>query len=60
MSTATTQSVKQEKLLRCSFCDKSSNQVKYLVSGPEAKKIYICDECVEIARQIIEKQGVSE
>jgi len=55
MSTATTQRIKQEKLLHCSFCDKSSNQVKYLVSGLETKKIYICDECVEIARQIIEE-----
>jgi hypothetical protein len=34
----------------CSFCLKPSNQVAKLVAGPG---VYICDECVDLCRQII-------
>jgi ATP-dependent Clp protease ATP-binding subunit ClpX len=40
------------KLLRCSFCGKDETQVSKLVAGP---KVYICDACVAIARDIIDK-----
>ena len=36
--------------LRCSFCGKKETQVSKLVAGPH---VYICDECVEIASQIM-------
>jgi hypothetical protein len=36
--------------LRCTFCKKSEHQVRKLVAGPG---VYICDECVEIAHQIM-------
>ena len=38
------------KILRCSFCNKTQDQVKKLIAGPGA---YICDECVTICSDII-------
>jgi hypothetical protein len=34
----------------CSFCLKPSHEVTRLVAGPG---VYICDECVDLCRQII-------
>jgi len=34
----------------CSFCLKPNNEVAKLVAGPG---VYICDECVDLCRQII-------
>jgi ATP-dependent Clp protease ATP-binding subunit ClpX len=39
-----------DKQLKCSFCGKSQDQVKRLIAGPD---VYICDECVELCRDII-------
>jgi ClpX C4-type zinc finger len=36
--------------MSCSFCLKPSTEVAKLVAGPG---VYICDECVELCRQII-------
>jgi hypothetical protein len=36
--------------LSCSFCNKSKDEVDKLVAGPG---VYICDECVQKAEQII-------
>ena len=38
----------------CSFCGKSQDQVKRLIAGPGA--VYICDECVELCREIIDEE----
>ena len=38
---------------RCSFCGRSQNQVQRLVAGPN---VFICDECVEMCRTILEEQ----
>ncbi|MFB3053025.1 MAG: ClpX C4-type zinc finger protein, partial [Dehalococcoidia bacterium] len=35
----------------CSFCGKNQEQVRRLIAGPGA--VYICDECVELCREII-------
>lgn len=35
--------------LYCSFCGKKDSEVGYLVAGP---CVFICNECVEIAREI--------
>ncbi len=46
---------------RCSFCGKSQNQVHKLIAGN--KNTFICDECVELCKEILEeemdKQGSS-
>lgn len=39
--------------LQCSFCGKSQEQVKKLVAGPS---IYICDECVDLCKEIIDEE----
>ena len=42
-----------EKQLRCSFCGKPQDQVRRLIAGPN---VYICDECIELCREIIEEE----
>ncbi len=44
---------KMDKILRCSFCNKTQDQVRKLIAGPGA---YICDECVGICGDIIEEE----
>ncbi len=43
----------ENKVLRCSFCNKTQDQVRKLIAGPGA---YICDECVTICSDIIEDE----
>ena len=40
-------------MLFCSFCGKMQSEVRKLVAGPTA---YICDECIELCRYIIEEE----
>ena len=40
--------------VRCSFCNKSEDQVRKLIAGPEG--VYICDECIEICAEIIDEE----
>ncbi len=42
---------------RCSFCGKSQDQVQRLIAGPGG--VYICDECVDLCREIIEEEQTS-
>ncbi|MCL2609857.1 MAG: ATP-dependent Clp protease ATP-binding subunit ClpX, partial [Treponema sp.] len=35
----------------CSFCGKSADMARRLIAGPD--NIFICDECVEVCRQIL-------
>ena len=37
------------RLLYCSFCGKSQNEVRKLIAGPT---VFICDECVELCADI--------
>lgn len=39
----------------CSFCSRSSDQVSRLIAGPES--VFICDECVELCREILEAES---
>ena len=38
--------------VRCSFCGKPRGQVRKLIAGPNA---YICNECVELCREIVQE-----
>jgi ATP-dependent Clp protease ATP-binding subunit ClpX len=38
---------------RCSFCGKGQEEVRRLIAGPGS--VYICDECVELCREIIDE-----
>ena len=40
--------------IRCSFCNKTQDQVKKLIAGPEG--VYICDECIDICADIIDEE----
>jgi ATP-dependent Clp protease ATP-binding subunit ClpX len=42
---------------RCSFCGKSQEDVRRLIAGPGA--VYICDECIELCREILDEEEVS-
>jgi len=44
---------KHDPYLRCSFCGKSSEQVRKLIAGPG---VYICDECVELCNEILDEE----
>lgn len=44
--------------LRCSFCNKTQNQVKKLIAGPNGA--YICDECVGICSEILDEEFLTE
>jgi len=41
----------------CSFCGKNQDQVRRLIAGPSA--VYICDECVELCKEIIQEDSGS-
>ena len=44
------------KVMRCSFCGKTQDQVEKLIAGPG---VCICDECIELCLGIIEEEGSS-
>jgi ATP-dependent Clp protease ATP-binding subunit ClpX len=47
---------KNKPLMRCSFCEKSQNEVKKLVAGSSG---YICDECIVLCNEVIKDDQVS-
>ena len=47
-----------DEKLRCSFCNKTQDQVKKLISGPNG--IYICDQCVSICSDILDEEFEEE
>lgn len=42
-----------DKLLYCSFCGKSQDEVKKLIAGPS---VFVCDECVALCNDIIREE----
>lgn len=42
-----------DKVLHCSFCGKSQNEVKKLVAG---RGVYICDECIDVCINIVSEE----
>ena len=47
-----------DEKLRCSFCNKTQDQVKKLIAGPNGA--YICDECVGICADILDEEFETE
>jgi len=47
-----------DEKLRCSFCNKSQDQVKKLIAGPNG--VYICDECISICGDILDEEFDTE
>ena len=46
-----------DKVLYCSFCGKSQNEVRKLIAGPS---VFICDECVDLCNDIIREEIQAE
>lgn len=44
--------------VRCSFCNKTQEQVRKLIAGPAG--VYICDECIDICAEIMEEEYEDE
>ncbi len=49
---------KNGEKIRCSFCNKTEDQVRKLIAGPSG--VYICDECIDICSEIIEEEFEEE
>ena len=45
------------KLLFCSFCGKSQQEVEKLVAGPS---VFICNECVDLCNDIVQAPADSD
>lgn len=41
----------------CSFCSRSQEQVNRLIAGPDS--VFICDECVELCREILAEEAAT-
>jgi ATP-dependent Clp protease ATP-binding subunit ClpX len=46
-----------EKLLYCSFCNKSQHEVRKLIAGPS---VFICNECIDLCNDIIRDEAATE
>lgn len=46
-----------DKLLHCSFCNKSQHEVRKLIAGPS---VFICDECIDLCKNIIVEESQEE
>ena len=44
----------RDNKVRCSFCNKTEEQVRKLIAGPDGA--YICDGCVSICSEIIDEE----
>lgn len=42
----------------CSFCGKPKDKAKKLIAGPNG--VYICDECIEICREVLTEEEQNE
>ena len=45
---------KNYEKIRCSFCNKTEDQVRKLIAGPN--NVYICDECIDVCSEILEDE----
>ena len=43
----------KDATLKCSFCEKTQDEVKKLIAGPT---VYICDECIELCNDILSEE----
>jgi len=45
-----------KRVLKCSFCGKTQDQVAKLIAGPN---MYICNECVDLCCEMLENDGIA-
>jgi ATP-dependent Clp protease ATP-binding subunit ClpX len=46
----------KDKILHCSFCGKTQNDVHKLIAGPS---VFICNECVDLCNEIIVEEATT-
>jgi hypothetical protein len=44
---------RESKILRCSFCNKTQDEVRKLIAGP---KVQICEECVDRCIDVLSEE----
>lgn len=44
---------RHDKIIRCSFCEKTQDQVDKIIAGPG---VYICSDCIDLCQNIIEDE----
>ncbi|XZG69511.1 ATP-dependent Clp protease ATP-binding subunit ClpX [Chitinibacteraceae bacterium HSL-7] len=44
----------KDKMLYCSFCGKSQNEVTKLIAGPQ---VFICNECIELCNDVLKDEA---
>ncbi len=42
------------KVLHCSFCNKTQHEVRKLIAGPS---VFVCDECIDLCNDIIREEA---
>ena len=47
----------KDKVISCSFCGKSSNEVERIIIGPG---VNICNECISLCCDLLEDEGLME
>jgi ATP-dependent Clp protease ATP-binding subunit ClpX len=45
----------QGEVPHCSFCQQPQTEIRRLIAGPD--QVYVCEECVELCRDIFEQDG---
>ena len=53
----------EEKDISCSFCSKSQDEVRKLITGRDAETnidVYICDECISLCSKIIKESDLPQ
>ena len=50
--------VRPEDKIRCSFCNKTQDMVRKMISGQDGA--YICDECISLCTEILEEEMEDE
>ena len=45
--------VSQKKMIYCSFCGKSKNEVLKMIAGPS---VFICSECIALCQDILDEE----
>lgn len=46
--------VAQDKIVKCSFCDRKSTEVETVIQA-SGKEVYICNRCIELCNQALEE-----
>ncbi len=54
-SKTTAEEDSKSSIAKCSFCHKTTAEVKVLISGPSG--VYICNECIDICNDIIKEDN---